>query len=304
MELVAATEEDKRARDRLTYEAWGERLEPAQYLEREARLRGHPWARAAMTTWLLRDDGGAVLASCESYRMPSLLDGAPGETWAVASVFTEPARRGRGHATEMMTRLLARARAAGAQASTLFSDVGAPLYEAGGWRARPAEDLVFPPAPGNVASGVDKLLVAAPELSAPDEPFVVWPSAMQLDWHLERTRTYGALLGRPPLEAVGARAGGGAAAWAVEWNKDQLLVLALAARRPHEAEALVRAARRVAWALRLREVRLWSQPWPFGGRGDLGGDRVARIGSLPMVAPLAPSLRADQWTQIPRGVWV
>lgn len=304
MELVAATDDDKRARDRLTYAAWGERLDPAQYLEREARLRAHPWAQAAMTTWLLRGDDGAALASCETFRMTSFVDGARGETWAVASVFTEPALRGRGYASRMLALLDERARAAGAQASTLFSDVGARLYEAGGFRARPAEDLVFPPASGEAAAGVDALLTAPPELPPPDEEFVVWPSAAQLDWHLERTRTYAALLGRPPLSAVGARAGEGTAVWSVEWKKEQLLVLLLRARRAYEAEALVRAARRVAWSLRLREVRLWAQPWDFGGRDDLGGDRVARIGSLPMIAPLAPSLRAEAWTQIPRGVWV
>ena len=304
MELASASDDDKRARDRLTYAAWGEQLTPAQYLEREERLRAHAWARASMTTWLWRDHDGAVLSSCESYRMCSSVDGSAGETWAVASVFTEPALRGRGHARRMMDALVARARAAGAQASTLFSDVEPRIYEASGYVARPAFDLVFPPVRGEPARAVDALFDAVVEIDEPADDFALWPTAAQLDWHVERARIYGELLGRPSLPTVGARAGAGVALWTVDWKHDRLLVLWLDAAREHEAEALLQAARRVAQALALHEVRLWAQPWSFPGRADLGGDRVARVGSLPMMVPLVPSLRADAWTQIPRAVWV
>jgi GNAT superfamily N-acetyltransferase len=303
MMLVAASDDDKRERDRLSYEAWGDKLVLEQYLLREARLRTHPWARAAMTSWLWRD-GRAVLASCEVFRMQSAVGTTRGETWAVASVFTEPSLRGRGHARAMMSALLERARSAGAQASILFSDVGAPIYEASGYVARPAEDLVFPPATGDPAAGVDALLHEAVEIPPPDDDFLIWPSAAQLDWHLERTRTYALLLGRPSLPAVGARAGSGVVLWAVDWKRDHLLILALGEARAHEAEALVQAARRVARQMELTDVRLWAQPWPFVGRGDLGGDRVARVGSLPMIAPLAPSLTPAKWATIPRAIWV
>lgn len=304
MQLVAATAEDKRARDRLAHGAWGEQLDVDGYLTREARLCAHPWARAAMTSWLWRGDDGAVLSSCETYRMVSAVDGMRGESWAVASVFTEPELRGRGHARRMMDALVARARQHSAQASILFSDVGAPIYEASGYRARPAEDLLFPPAPGEPPAGVDALLTEAVEVAPLEDDFMIFPPVAQLDWHLERTRSYAALLGRPSLPAVGARAGEAVAAWSVDWRHDRLLLLALQAQRSDEAEALVRCARRIAWALHLREVRLWAQPWPFAGRGDLGGDRVARVGSLPMIAPFSPSLRPGMWTQIPRAVWV
>src|SRR5438270_10230819 len=155
MNLVVATAEEKRARDRVAYTAWGELLTTEQYLQREERLCAHPWATETMTCWAWRDGDGAILSSCETYRMCSAFDGVRGETWAVASVFTEPALRGRGHARAMMDALVARARSAGVQASTLFSDVGAPIYEKSGYVARPADDLVFPPAPGDAASGVD-----------------------------------------------------------------------------------------------------------------------------------------------------
>ena len=54
-----------------------------------------------MTTWLYVDEG-QVLSSCETFRMDSFLDGVRGSSFGVASVYTEPALRGRGYAGEMM----------------------------------------------------------------------------------------------------------------------------------------------------------------------------------------------------------
>src|SRR2546429_2590439 len=100
MRLVQADEAERLALDRLTYQAWGTRLDPAQYLEREARLRAHPWSQQALTSWLLLSDGGELLSSCETYRMDSFAAGAPGATFGVASVFTEPRLRGHGHGSQ------------------------------------------------------------------------------------------------------------------------------------------------------------------------------------------------------------
>ena len=306
MELVLADADAKRARDRLTYAAWGDALTPEQYLIREERLCAHPWARETMKWWLWRDGDGSVLSSCETYAMCSAVDGVRGETWAVASVYTEPELRGRGHARAMMDALVARARQEGAQASTLFSDVAPAIYERSGYVARPAEDLLFPPAHGDSARGVDTLVEAVGEVDLQPyvDDFAVWPTRAQLDWHLERGRTYGALLGRAGLPSVGARAGEGVAYWVADWKAERLVVLWLDAAHAYEAEALVRAARNQAAAARLHEVRLWAQPWPFPGRADLGGDRVRRVGSVPMIAPIAAGVTGEMWTQIPRAVWV
>lgn len=304
MHLVVADADEKRARDRVTFAAWGDLLTPDQYLTREERLCAHPWARETMTWWLWRDDDGRVLSSCETYKMCSAVDGVRGETWAVASVYTEPELRRRGHARAMMDALVARARAEGAQASTLFSDVDPAVYAASGYVARTAEDLVFPPAPGNPARTIDGFVDQIDELEPYVDDFSIWPTPAQLDWHLERARTYAALLGRAPLPTIGARAGDGVAYWTPDVKHESLIILWLDAGRAYEAEALVQAARAIASAARLREVRLWAQPWPFPGRADLGGDRVRRVGAVPMIAPLVPSVRAEMWTQIPRAVWV
>jgi GNAT superfamily N-acetyltransferase len=304
VKLDFANSDEKRARDQVAYQSWGDRLSTEQYLEREARLCAHPWAKETMRCWAWRDDDGRILSSCETYAMCSAVDGERGETWAVASVFTEPELRGRGHARAMMDALVARARADGAQASTLFSDVGAPIYEKSGYVTRPADDLVFPPAPGKLDATVDALVERVGEVEPYVDDFAIWPTAAQLDWHVERGRAYATMLDRPPLPAVGARAGDGVIYWSADWKNDRLLVLWLDAARAFEAEALIQSARHLASSLKLHEVRLWSQPWPFPGRSDLGGDRVHRNGSLPMIAPLSASVRADMWNQIPRGVWV
>ncbi len=305
MKLRLADEAEKRARDRQAHDAWGAQLSVDGYVAREERLRRQVWARQAMQTWFWLADDEALLASCETYRMDGWRRGVRGDVWGVASVFTEAALRGRGHATAMIDRLLERARAEGVVASILYSDVGERQYARSGYDARPAEDLLFTPATGAIDDGVDALIADADSLAyAPeppvDEDFIVWPTTAQLDWHVERTRTYGALLTRPSLPFVGARAGNGQIRWMVDWKTGNLKVTLLATTRGDEANALVQAARRTAAALGLGEVRLWAQPWPF----TLAGERVARPDSLPMLAPLVPSLTADAWRHIPRAVWV
>src|SRR5262249_13770939 len=78
MRLIQAAEAQLRERDRVTYQAWGGRLTPAEWALREERLRAHAWSRAGLAGWLLTDQAEKVLASCETYRMQSCLQGAPG----------------------------------------------------------------------------------------------------------------------------------------------------------------------------------------------------------------------------------
>ena len=164
MQLVIASEQEKQARDPLAWAEWGARLTVEQFLERERQLRAHPWSRQGMQTWLWRSDSGEVLSSCETFRMRSYLGPGPmdrreeGVTFGVASVLTEPRLRGRGHATAMMRALVDRLCAEPhAQASLLYSDVGAPLYERAGYVPRPALDRVFTAERGDPAGAVDTM---------------------------------------------------------------------------------------------------------------------------------------------------
>lgn len=311
MELVLAAEAQKSARDLVTHAAWGERLTVDAYADRERRLRSHPWAREAMRTWLLVE-GGEILASCETFRMKSWLRrGArreEGSVHAIASVFTEPALRGRGHATTMMRRLVERTVRAepDVHGLTLFSDVGPAIYARAGFRAAEAMDVVLEAAPGDPTAVVDALIDetevarALAAIPLPDVEFLVWPTAAQVDWHLERERAYAELLGRPRPVAAGARSGRSVLLWAGDLKNDRLAGLVMHAYDPGEAAALLEAARRVAARAGLAEVRLWEVPRPF----TTPGVRVEREGSLPMLCPLAKGLDVDAWQRIPRALWV
>jgi hypothetical protein len=316
MKLTLATEEQKRGLDLATYGAWGMKLTQEGYLERERRLRRHRWSEAELRTWILCGSAGEILSSCETYRMDSLLrtgGAAPqrGSTFAVASVFTEPRLRGHRYASQMMSLLVARLREEpAAHATVLYSDVGAPIYERAGYRVRPAVDLVFDAAEGDPAAAVDALISegqvagALAELPLPEDPFVIWPTAAQVDWHVERERIYCAQLGmrRPP--AQGARAGRSTAFWAANVKNELLVVLMHAASAP-EAEALLLAARRVATLCALDRVRVWELPAPFDWPlASCAGRRVEREGGLPMICPLAPLVSEDTWRTIHRALWV
>jgi len=312
MRLIQAAEAQLRERDRVTYQAWGGRLTPAEWALREERLRAHAWSRAGLAGWLLMDQDEKVLASCETYRMQSYLQGAPGTTLGVASVFCEPALRGRGYASRLMALLGAHMQRERAQAGILFSDVGAPLYERAGYVARPAGDLVFAPAGGDPAAAVDGLLdeanmaAALASVPIPGSRFLVWPSAEQLDWHLERSRTYATLFRRPRAPSCGARAGQATAFWAADLWKNRLQVLLIVAADASATSALIEAARREAARSGLDGVRLWLDPEaPDPGRAGLGAGRPApREGSLPMIRAFAAGLAPEDWTLIPRGLWI
>ncbi len=315
--LVRATDEEKRARDVLAHSAWGERLTVEGFVAREARLRAHPWARANMTTWLWREDDGRVLSSCETFRMSSWLRGAPGDSFGVASVFTEPALRGQGYAAQMMRALVAalRREEPRAHASILFSDVGEALYERASYRAVPAYDRVWPQLPlppgegpagreGAALLSESQIAEALAHLPSPSLPFLIWPEAGQLDWHLERERAYAELLGRPRPRAAGARVGNGCALWAADFKNARLAILLLHATTAEEALSLTRAARAVAREAGLGEVLLWETPQPFAWpEGPEGGVRQKRNGERPMLAPLAEEVRAEDGAYVPRALW-
>lgn len=293
MQLIEANEAQQRNRDIATYGAWGTGLTLDQYLEREARLRAHPWARAALRSWLLVDDRGVVLASCETYRMHSFVDGAAGCSWGVASVFTEPALRGHGYASRLVALLPEPLRALDprAHALHLYSDVGPAMYERAGYRPRPALDRIWRPL---VAPHRAELLGEPVEPEAVRARFLIWPTALQLDWHRERERIYAELIGRCRLDSCGARADGGIMSWSTGGGA-ALVVLAW---NGVALAPLLAAARAVAAAAGLERVVMWDQP------GVNEGQLQPRVGSVPMLLPLDPRVLADDWHVIPRAVWV
>jgi hypothetical protein len=270
-----------------------------------------------MLTWLWCAAEGEVLSSCETFRMDSLWQAdamrgfGKGHTYGVASVFTEPALRGQGHARAMMQALGERLLTEDplVHASTLFSDVGTALYESAGYVALPAWDWVFSPLtpPGPVSSeGLrlfreDELETCWEMFRRPEEAFLVWPTAVQLDWHLERARSYATFLTRPLPRHTGAAHPGGTIVWAADEQKLELAVLLFQARTLESAAALLEAARRAAGEAGLTLVRFWETN-TTPKLSSLGGERRARKGSLPMVRPLTAGLDAASWSLVFRGL--
>jgi GNAT superfamily N-acetyltransferase len=318
MRLVLATEAQKLERDAINYPAWGPPLTVEGYIEREKRLRGHAWSRAELRSWLLCADDGSALASCETYRMDSFLrapDGAlvPGDSYGIASVFTEERLRGRGYATRLMDLVAAELERASPRAHTslLFSDVGAALYRRSGYQETAAWSWRFPPEPGEPSETVDRLLpeteagAALARMRQPQAPFFYWPTAAQLDWHIERERIYADLMPRPRLEANGAVAGESTALWYMMGRTGTLMVLMFDARTSEDAAALLGAARRTAHRAGLAQVELWEEPAtaPLVAKVP-GGVREPRAGALPMLRPLRSGLPSTEATPIPRALWV
>jgi GNAT superfamily N-acetyltransferase len=299
--LAAATDAQRRARDALTWPEWGQALSLAQWKAREVALRDHPWAKAGMESWLWLE-GEQTLASCETFRNAALLGEEAGEVYSVASVFTEPALRGKGYATAMLDAVNAaleqRPRALG---SVLFSDVGARIYQRSGYRAFSAREVVLPPLPGNPREGVTVVEELLPDVSS-REPGVLrlTPTPDQFDWHLARERFYAQALGRSPAPFHAARVGRSYAAWMVSFKEGALRVLTIEPRKTEETTLLLQCCQRLASALGLASVRVWE---PHPGFDGLPGTRTERDGELPM-ARLYQGRTLVDWRQVHRAVWV
>jgi len=93
--------------------SWRDALTLPQYLEESAFLTTVPLAKdGGMTIWILVDKNlpsgkRPILCACESFRKRALLSTREGELTetiihGVASVFTDPAYRGRGYASRLM----------------------------------------------------------------------------------------------------------------------------------------------------------------------------------------------------------
>lgn len=301
MSLRLATDDEKRARDAVTHEAWGSGLSTAQFLAREQRLRAHPWARGAMRTWLWTGPAGEVLASCETFELAGDVGGVRGRTWVVASVFVEPPLRRRGHSAAMLAALLERLRVEPlAQAVVLFSEVGTDLYARLGFLAVPSFDTWFEPA-DDAPAEVSWLRapLAAPRAPLPGAQALHVPvDAGQVGWHLERERFYADALGKPALPAHGARVGGSTIAWTAYWRTGELHVLWLDVEDDAHRAPLVQAARHAAAQAGLSSVRVW-ETTPLA---DLDGARRARRDDeIAMFAPLVPGILG--WTHVERALW-
>lgn len=303
--LLEATAAQQLERDAVTWHAWGAGLTPAQFIERERRLREHPWARRAMKSYWWVDASGAPLSSCELFLDDAVAGERRGVAGTIASVFTEERLRGHGHAAQLLEALTAHVQTTrdDCLALTLFSEIGLGLYSRLGFCAVPSFDTFFTPLL-NAPAGVELLEGPLPPPVHPpgdDETLRTLLSSDRLDWHLERERIYGELGARPRLPFHGARLAGQRAAitFTAYWKTNELQVLTLDARTEEATATLLAAARYAAHLAGLPTVRVWET-------SSLAAQlpharRMARTDELPMFKPLAPGIQA--WTRVERGTW-
>jgi GNAT superfamily N-acetyltransferase len=304
---IEASAAEQRARDEATHAAWGGGLDVPQFLAREERLRATRFAKQSMRTWLLVE-AGRTLTSLETFEVASRLGENVGRSFQIASVFTEPSLRGRGHASALLTEVIGRI-AEGAQAITLYSDVGEGIYARAGFRALPAFDWCWPAGATSVPdveradseAAVVDVLAMKPRRGA----YSLTNSAAQVEWHRERERIYAARLGAGAIRHGVLRTDGGAALLAGDVRRRQLCVLDWWATTADAAHRLARAAADEAAHAELREVMAWAAP--FGdepplleGLARVAAQRVPRHGALPMLRGPEPS----SWRDVPRVEWV
>ncbi len=138
---------------RLSFRAWGDTLSLPQYLEESAYLTSVPLAKdGRMTIWVLVDkasppDHRPILCSCETFRKHALISDKDGNVidsivHGIASVYCNPAYRGRGYASRMMRELAKRLPSWQAEdmkcaGSVLYSDIGKTYYAKFGWHPFP-----------------------------------------------------------------------------------------------------------------------------------------------------------------------
>ncbi|MCS6915216.1 MAG: GNAT family N-acetyltransferase [Myxococcales bacterium] len=328
--LSAEPPAEAAARDALTYAAWGRALSQAQYLERERRLWAHPFSQSGLRRWVLFD-GEQPVASCETYEVQVLVGGdrgrpRTGTAQGVASVFVEQALRGRGYARALLEHLHAVLRQEGAVCAYLISEIGPALYERLGYVARPLRLRRFSaPRPDEPEPGLEAVVWLRSEqigplldlryAGLPRSPLTLRLSPAQIGWHHERARFYAEVLGRPVPQVVGAACGPAFALWQHDLVAGLLRVLCLypgptlwaqgtqVDPRHPEAQALrnvLHGARAEAAAAGLGGVEIWQNPL----MGWLRGGQEVPAADLPMMLPLAPGVRADDWLDWERGHWL
>ncbi len=310
---------------------WGEGLAVPTLLAEEDALDAHPYAAAGGRAHLVLEcpalgaapDGAPFCGACEVHRLPCVLGGAPaGDAWLLACVFVPPPLRGRGVARALVRAVAAAAAAAGAPALWLFSDIGAPFYEALGFSVAGgggAYDVLLPPAAGGEDASVedfsaDALPVGLPAAAAGGgggSGSALLLERARVEWllHQERLRAGAGGLRRGAAPCAGARRGRATALWRAARapdggaeDEEELLLLHFSG-EGDDAAAVLRRAQAVAAGAGLARVRLWDARGAGLETLVEGAARVPREGKLPMVLALKgdPAMHVD--TAIERGCW-
>jgi predicted N-acetyltransferase YhbS len=123
-----------------THELWHEGLSRTAYGRYYAAQLATGWGRSHLRRTALVADGD-VHASAKLYGLTAVADRRTIRVAGIGAVFTQPAHRGRGAGRDLLTRVLERAAAEGADLALLFSEIDPAYYARLGFRPVPAVDL-------------------------------------------------------------------------------------------------------------------------------------------------------------------
>jgi GNAT superfamily N-acetyltransferase len=286
------TGEERAAYFRGIQPIWGGGLSEDRFEAFQRRLADAPEARDRyrLLGWFV---DGALTAAMKSYDLQGTCAGRPMRLLGVGAVYTPPELRRRGHAGAMLRAAIEDAKAQGAHAAVLFSDIGVQYYERlGFWPLESRECAVDAVDLPRQAAGVRAAL-------AGDEPMMTrlfaearengrkfglardgWTLRFQLRRLRELARARG--VGEPEWGLVAEGKFGEGAAM-LRFGRDSVDVL--------EAAWTGAAAReRVLGGLRdcvQRVGRTRARFWPAGQFDGLF-NAPERTSAIAMIAPLAP----------------
>lgn len=126
-----------------THEIWADGLNRSAYGRYNLTQLRTPWGACNLHRLALLDDQGRVLSSAKRYDLRARLDGREIDMVGIGAVFTPPAMRGRGHAREIVERIMTAAARDGAELALLFSEIDPAYYAAMGFVPIPRRELVI-----------------------------------------------------------------------------------------------------------------------------------------------------------------
>jgi predicted N-acetyltransferase YhbS len=126
-----------------TFPLWHDGLTRDAYARLNAAQMRTPWGSTHLHRVALVDDAGRVLSSAKRYRLSAMLNGRPTRACGIGALFTPVERRGFGHASELVERLVTAERAEGAELAMLFSAIGPAFYQRLEFRQVPLDEVTL-----------------------------------------------------------------------------------------------------------------------------------------------------------------
>ena len=123
-----------------TFPLWGDGLTRKGYGHWNLAQERTDWGTGHLRRFALMD-GARVLSSAKRYDLSLWLRGRRVPALGVGAVFTPESQRGHGHAAAIITALEEQARADGAEASLLFSEIGPGYYARLGYTPVPLQTV-------------------------------------------------------------------------------------------------------------------------------------------------------------------